>query len=56
MRYVVERRNGNSAILEMQADGAYKVIAFSAGEDNFDAVMTMVQRANNAQVASNFVR
>ena len=44
--WIIEKRNGNPAILVVQGDGTYKSIAHGHGDDSLEELMTLATSAN----------
>ena len=47
-KYIIESRNGNPAICELQDDGTYVQIAFGTGEKRIQDLLILVNLANSA--------
>lgn len=45
-KYIIEARDGNPAICELQDNGTYKKIAFGAGEKTVPELLALITLAN----------
>lgn len=55
--YIVEKRkSSNAGILKINQDSTYEIIAYSAGENNLDNILTMVKAANFIDITDQFIK